>query len=220
MSDAQSSHRTRKIAAIAAGALVVGVGATYTLASWNDSEWVFGGADGEAGVGTATFEVEQNTGPGWTQDETNPGGALTFTADPLALTPGDSLFAPVSLRTVQDSVAGTVTLQAATPATGVTVSDAGDVLWDAITLSVFTSAAATAPACTPADFDAADWTTIVDAQPLATAATAAQDLAADQGSVQNYCFQITLPADAQTQAGDDLMGRTIAPAWEFAAVSD
>lgn len=229
------SVRTRKIAAIAAGVLVVGVGATYTLASWTDSEWVWGGATGDnPGIGTSMFEVEQLTEGSWHDDETNPGGALDFTTAALALTPGDTVYAPVSLRTKVNSIGGDVTLQGAVAAAGIAHSDADDRLWDAVELSVYTSADATAPSCLAADFDADDWTAVAGVSGVsldtgATAVTGAQALAAATTSVpgapQHYCFVLHLPADAETDGQSatpaySLMNRTIAPAWEFAAESD
>ncbi|PRI10973.1 SipW-dependent-type signal peptide-containing protein [Leucobacter massiliensis] len=224
-----SSRRNRKIAAVAAGALAVGLGAAYTLASWTDSEWVWGGAAGdEPGIGTGTFEVEQFTEGSWRDDETNPGGALDFTTAALALAPGDTVYAPVSLRTKTGSLGGEVTLSGAVAAQGITVSDAGQALWNAVELTVHTSAETSAPACAAGTFDAADWTAVdgIDSASLGTGASAAQALAAATdaapGAPQHYCFVISLPADAQSvaeAAGVDLMGRTIAPAWEFAAVS-
>lgn len=227
-----SSRKTRKIAAIAAGALVVGLGATYTLATWNDSEWVWGGADGGPGIGTERFDVEQFTEGAWHDDETNPGGALDFTTAALALTPGDTVYAPMSLRTKTNSIGGSVELQGAVAAAGVAVEDAGNELWDAVALSVYTSADATAPSCSAAAVTAGDWTAVpgIGSSPLGTGATpgtGAQTLAAatttDPGAPQHYCFVIALPDDAQQvaeSAGVDLQGRTIAPAWEFAAESD
>lgn len=218
----RASRRTRKIAAIAAGILVVGVGATYTLASWTDSEWVWGGASGvnEPGVGTGYFEVEQSTdGTTWSDQESNPGGALNFTAAALALSPGDAVYAPVSLRTKVNSVAGDVTLQAAVPAVGVTVADADGSLWDAVEVAVYTSAAATAPSCLAASFNSADWTAVAGVTSLDEVATATQSLGAATttvaGAPQHYCFVLTLSGTAD----DTLMNRTIAPAWEFRAIS-
>ncbi|MHA3684118.1 SipW-dependent-type signal peptide-containing protein [Leucobacter sp. HY1908] len=232
---ANSSRRTRKIAAIAAGILVVGVAATYTLASWTDSEWVWGGADGDA-VGTSKFEVEQFTEGDWHQDETNPGGALDFTAAAQALAPGDTVYAPVSLRTVTGSVGGDVTLQGAVQSASATAgADAPGVgLWSAVNLTVHTSAATVAPDCTSAAFTAGDWTEVpgVSAASLsagATPTTGVQTLAAATtalpGAPQHYCFVINLPTDAETtfqqaNSGMTLQGRTIAPAWEFAAESN
>lgn len=219
----RKSRKNRKIAAISAGALVVGLGAAYTLASWNDSEWVWGGADGAPGVGTSTFEVNQNTSSpfsnaAWVDQETNPGGELTFTPGALALTPGDTVYAPVSLRTEADSIAGNVTLQGAVAATGITVEDDGQSLWNAIDVSVYTQggdADSTPPACTAAGVGGTDWTQVLDGVTLGTAASGSQSLDAEAGSTQHYCFALTLPSGSS----DDLQGHTIAPAWEFRSVS-
>jgi len=216
-----SSRRIRQIAAIAAGVLVVGVAASYTLASWNDSEWVWGGASGNPGVGTSTFEVQQNTAfaddpDAWADEEQNPGGGLTFTTGALALSPGDTVFAPVALRTVEDSVAGHVELQGAVEAAGVTVQDTGNALWNAIRVSVYTAAGAAPPAACTANGVASGWTQIVSNAPFETVANAEQALAADAGSTQHYCFALTLPDGSP----DSLQGRTVAPAWEFQSVSD
>lgn len=228
--DPARSLRTRKIAVLAAGVLVVGLGATYTLASWTDSEWVFGGAKGNPntpGIGTSTFNVQQNTSTdlstGWVDEPDNPGGALTFGLDALSLAPGDTIFAPVSLRTVAGSVAGNVTLQRAVTASGVTTNDTNGALWDAIRATVYTSNAASAPSCSSADFDSADWDDrVIDDQVLATTAQDGQSLPAGAGGAagepQHYCFTLTLPKNAPNV--NSLQGRTIAPAWEFKAVSE
>lgn len=219
------SRKNRKIAAISAGALVVGLGAAYTLASWNDSEWVWGGADGDPNVGTSNFEVNQNTSSpfsndttNWVDAETNPGGELTFSPGSLSLTPGDTIYAPVSLRTEADSVGADVALQGAVAAAGITVTDPGQGLWNAIQTSVYTqngAADSTPPACTAAGIGGTGWTQVLDTAALGTAASGPQSLAAEAGSTQHYCFALTLPDGAS----DDLQGRTIAPAWEFRSES-
>lgn len=217
------SRKNRKIAAIAAAAAVIGVGATYTLATWNDSEWVWGGADGAPGVGTSTFEVQQNTtapfvdAGGWVDEEENAGGSVTFSAGALALTPGDVVYAPVALRTTADSLAATVTLQGAVAAAGDPAPQNDQALFDAVRVSVYSVAGATpATECTTG-FDSTGWTTVLEGQPLTTAATATQSLAAEAGSTQHYCFAITLPET--TPAVDTLQGLAISPAWEFSSVS-
>ncbi len=158
-SSAPASRRTKVAALVAGGALVVG-GVGYTLASWTDTEWVFGGnGNGGPGVGTSTFEVEQNvTGlpAGWTQAETDPGQEMTFTADAIALSPGDATYAGVTLRTVAGSVAGNVEVQPAVRAAGVAAVDAGDLLWDALQVRVAATAAGV-----PCDAAAFTATTIV-----------------------------------------------------------
>ncbi|MGJ0204196.1 SipW-dependent-type signal peptide-containing protein [Leucobacter sp. gxy201] len=232
-SSSRSSRRNRKIAAVAAGLLVVGVGATYTLASWNDSEWVWGGADGDPGIGTSTFEVQQNTDPAlaagaWTDEETPAGGELQFTVNPTAMVPDSPIYAPVSLRTVAGSIAGDVTLQGATPNPDFTSGTAptSPELWAAMRVSVYTSSAPTAPNCTPAAFDTSGWgTAITDLSNvnLNTIAGASQNLPAgatstDPGAAQHYCFVLTLPGS--TANIDDLQGKTIAPMWKFESVSN
>lgn len=230
-----SSRRTRKIAAIAAGILVVGVAATYTLASWNDSEWVWGGAGNDPGIGTSQFNIQQDTSvtfvnADWTDEDANPGGGLTFTTGALALAPGDTVYAPVALRADSTSVAGTVTLQAAESAASVTVNDPSDGLWGAVDVTVYTQNAAADPfsrvgTCDEAGVAGSEWTPVAGVTKLNTSATASQPLKAAAGDVQHYCFAVGLAADAETtfagaNSGETLQGRTIAPAWEFEAVSN
>ena len=53
--------KTQKVWAVGAVAAVVGVGGLATLAAWNDSEWIFAGnGDGGPGLGTSSFNVQQN----------------------------------------------------------------------------------------------------------------------------------------------------------------
>jgi len=221
------SRKTRKIAAIAAGALVIGVGATYTLAAWNDAEWVWGGTangSGDPGVGTSTFEVVQNTSSpfdnaagNWANRESNPGGALQFTVNALTLSPGDVTYAPVALRTVTDSLAADVTLQPAVAATGAPAPQNDADLFAAIRVTVYTAAGATPPSACTAGFTGTGWTQILVNQPLATVATSSQQLSANGGSTQHYCFALTLPTS--TPGIDALQGKKISPAWRFEGVS-
>lgn len=217
-----ASTRNKVLAILAAG-LVVGVGATVTLATWTDTEWVYGGnGAGGPGVGTSTFAVQQDatnpyTGAVFADYPTNPGNSLAFGTGALALTPGDSVAAPVALRTTAASVAGTLQLQAAVAATGVTVTDPAGALWDALELQVgwvSVAPAGTVPACTAtlAGFTSIALTgTGLGAVP----ATGTQALQAVSGNVLHYCFVVSLPATAPTS----LQGLTVAPAWQFAAVS-
>jgi len=222
----RARKRTKFFALAAGGTLVVG-GLGYTLASWTDTEWVFGGdGSGGGGIGTSGFEVEQNTtapfaAAGFVSDETNPGGALAFSVDALALSPGTVTYAPVALRTTADSIAGDVVLRAAVPATGLARQDDGDLLWDALRVRVATTTSTTA-ACDATAF-ATPGAVIADGALGTTAATATQRLAAAGASTQVYCFEVSLPESPALPAGtpvDVLQGRTAAPAWQFAAESD
>lgn len=219
--------RRRKMLALVAAGTAVGVATLGTLATWNDNEWVHGGANGgtdDPGVGTSTFDVWQNrattppaaAGTGWDDQETNPGGALTFSIDPSALSPGDVMYAPVALQTKADSVAGTLALQPAVPAPAPnTAVDAGDALWNALELSVSVTDTQANAACNAASFTT-NTVLLNGATGLGSAPSAAtQPVSADRGNVQYYCFRIELPEGSP----DTLQGRKVFPAWRFAAVS-
>ena len=86
-----SALKSRKARAILAGGVVLGVGATMTLAAWSDSEW----ATGTFGTGGFTFQGSTTGQEGSFADhpEGDP-AALSFTLDANNLTPGDSVTAP------------------------------------------------------------------------------------------------------------------------------
>lgn len=219
-----SSSKRAKIMAFAAAGLVLGVGGTVTLAAWVDNEWVYGGTGGDTpGVGTSEFVVEQNRSTpyvndlgSWGEFPENPGGSLTFTgAAPLALTPGDSTYSRVSLRTTVDSIGGNVQLEGAVAAAGITVEDAGGLLWDAIEVRVGVvelDDAVAAPACNAAFIDNATW---ADGGALGDPFGVDIPIDSNGSSYLHWCFELTLPDDADSE----LQGRTIAPAWEFVSTS-
>lgn len=232
---AAKNDKARKVVAIVAAAAVAGVGVTLSLAAWNDTEWLFASnGTGGPGITTSTFELEQvalpaaGTAPGsvsWADFEANPGNGVTFTlAD---LTPGDSTYALVALRSKAGSLGGEATLASAVAATGVTVADAGGHLWNATDVRVATwngpDVSAT-KACNAATFGGAGNTTIATGDLGVTGGNAAQTYAADAGDVNFYCFELTFTVPGTLPAGittvDDYMGRSIAPAWKFDAVSD
>lgn len=227
-----TNRRGRKAVALCAVGAVLGVGIYTTLASWNDNEWVVAGLDGDGdddgGVGTSTFEVVQNreqapaVSAAFEHRPTNlEAGPLEFDAVISAMSPGQTVYAPVALKTTDDSIAGEVTLQGAVASEAVTATDPNGLLWDALRYTVRTSE-------TALDCDAdswADWTTTVVADAsLGTGATAAQSLPAAGARAQYYCFAITLPAeeDLDLPVGakvNDLQGRAVYPAWNFASES-
>ena len=227
------STRQKAFAVLAAG-LVLGVGATVTLAVWNDSEWVVGGTagvggdPGTPGVGTSTFEVQQNTtlpfaADGWTDEETNPGGSLIFTAGALSLTPGDAIYAPVSLSTTDESVAApSVRLSGSVAATNIPADDPDGLLQDALQLRVVvaTGDRDAAPAvCSDASFGLGATFVVGSATTtasLTTAGNVVSALEAESGDQLNYCFEVSLADDAP----DTLQGRAVAPAWQFVSASE
>ncbi len=176
-------------------------------------------------MGTSTFSVDQDASqpfvaPGtFTDHSTAPGNSLAFGVGALALTPGDVVYAPVALKSSATSVAGTVVLNAAVAASGITVSDAGNTLQAALHISIGVLTAA--PTVAGATCDAAGFASytplLADTAGLFTApAATAEALSAAGGNVLHYCFRITLPAGSPTS----LEGHTIAPSWQFTATSN
>ena len=207
-----------KVFALLSGGLILGLGATATLASWNDSEWVFGGVDSTtSGVTLSSFEVEQNRGTGWDNQETSPGGALTIVAPASGLTPGDAAYTQVSLRTTTTSVGGTLSLLAGAPAPTPAFAASDPDLWDAITLRVVATTGA-AGTCDSGSFGASAVYvvgTFAAGATLDTAGSLTRSLSAAGANQWNYCFQMLLPVGSD----DDLQGTGISPMWEFRAVS-
>lgn len=95
----EQGQRRRKIQALAAGGLVLGVGATATLAAWNDTETTTGT------FAAGQFVLEANTsGDDWESTKT-----MNF--ENTVLAPGHSVYSAVVLRSSADtSVDGEVTV--------------------------------------------------------------------------------------------------------------
>src|SRR5699024_3078764 len=82
-----SALKSRKARAILAGGVVLGVGASMTLAAWADSEW----ASGTFGTGGVTFQgaLDGDTFSDHATPDT--AAALTFELNASDLTPGASV---------------------------------------------------------------------------------------------------------------------------------
>lgn len=84
----------RKVLAVLAGGLVLGVGAAVTLAAWNDSEF----ANGTFTAGSFTFT---GSADGTTFDDhatSATAASLEFELNPTNLSPDDVVYAPYALR--------------------------------------------------------------------------------------------------------------------------
>lgn len=110
-------QRGRKVAAVLAGGLVLGVGTMATLASWNDSEF----AKAEFTAGKFVFQGTADNSE-WNDHNTADGAAsLTFTTPVANLTPGDVVGASFAVRLGAGTTHGadvTVTSLAPTGANG------------------------------------------------------------------------------------------------------
>jgi len=88
-----TSSRSRRIRAVLAGGLVVGVGAAITLAAWNDSE--FASSTFTAG----SFDMLGSTdGSAFANHTTGPGATLSFTSNFDDLSPSSVTAAPFVLH--------------------------------------------------------------------------------------------------------------------------
>lgn len=84
----------RKVLAVLAGGLVLGVGAAVVLAAWNDSEF----ANGTFTAGSFTFTGSTDGATFSDHATTGDAASLTFELDPTNLSPGDVVYAPYALR--------------------------------------------------------------------------------------------------------------------------
>jgi predicted ribosomally synthesized peptide with SipW-like signal peptide len=191
--------RSRRIRAVLAGGLVLGIGATATLAAWNDNE--YSGATFTAGrfdIVGATDGTTFSSHP----TSTSP-AALTFTLAPTAMAPGNVTYALFSVKTANPSVAGNLQLTAGTPT--------GTGLATYLTYGVKTIAGTTCNGTTYA----AGTTVVADGSALTANGAATQALTANGGAQINYCIAVTLP----TTAANAAQGLTMTQTWQFAGTS-
>lgn len=194
-----SRLRRRRVRALLASGLVLGVGAGATLAAWTDSE------HSQATFTAGRFGIVGSTNGTTFSEHATSGSAATlnFQVTPTAMAPGTTTYALYSVTTLNPSVAGAVSLRAA----GTNSAGLGQYL----TYGVRSIAGTT---CNASTF-AAGTSVIPAGQALTTSASANQTLQANNGNQVNYCFAVTLPETAPNAA----QGQTVTARWEFAAQS-
>ncbi|WP_324014091.1 SipW-dependent-type signal peptide-containing protein [Microbacterium sp. JZ37] len=194
--------RRRKVFAVLAGGLVLGVGAAVTLAAWNDSEF----ATGTFGAGAFNLEGSTTSATdGYADHETAPGAALAFTL-PLAenLSPTDVVYAPFWVR-LDDTTTSDATLVADTVAA--TGANAANLSYEVYAIAAdATCSAATATG------------TLVASGATLNALTAGADVTltagdAAPGAPVQLCFEVT--AGAGLEEGGDATAT-----WSFTATSE
>lgn len=198
--------RSRRIRALLAGGLVLGVGAAATLAAWNDTE------QGAATFASGTFGIVGSTDGTNFSDHATAGlppagtaAALNFQVAPTAMVPGTTTYALFSVRTASGSIAGDLALTAGS-------SPEGTGLAPYLTYGVRTIPAGSV--CGAASFAAGD--VVVPAGSALTASSGTtQPIAANGGSTVNYCFAVSLPIDVS----NDAQGRTAIQTWRVQGTS-
>lgn len=191
--------RSRRIRAILAGGLVLGVGAAATLAAWNDSEY------STATFTAGTFDIVGATDGTTFSGHATPAtaAALNFQLPPTAMAPGNTSYALFSVKTANPSVAGNLLLSAGTPG--------GTGLAAHLTYGVRTVATAVCDATTYST-----GTVVVAAGSALTAgASGAQPVTANGATQVNYCFAVTLPSTAPNTAQSLTMTQT----WQILGTS-
>ena len=211
----------RKALALMAGGLVlgVGVGAT-TLAAWVDQESVWGGTGDTGttsggpggGLSTSLFNLQQSADGVAYLDAPTTGAQLAFSANAAALSPGTTTYAYVYLRTVQKSVAGTVTLSGA------------DLAGDSGLRSVLTYGArvgAPASDCASGGSTTSGTELVPPGTPLgvgsgSTSFRLAAGTPSAAGAAKGVCFAVSAPSTLSST----LSGKQVTPTWHFDAISD
>ena len=184
-----SALKSRKARAILAGGVVLGVGASMTLAAWSDSEW----ASGTFGTGGFTFQGSLD-GDTFSDHATQDTAAtLNFTLDATDLTPGTSVEATYWVKATGEN-ANVVIKPARISA------NADEELVDALRVEFYNGAECTGNAIGTGALEDTEVTTprtAVDGVALAT------------------CIRVTLDEGFTT----DTETSTGAVAWEFAATT-
>jgi len=201
-SDSTTKRATqRKVAAVLAGGLVLGVGTMATLASWNDSE--FASATFTAGQFNLEGAVDASQAVFGEHASSAGAGGLTFTAPFNNLTPTDVVAAPFAVRLAAGTTNNAELKLAAATSTG-TVANLTYTVVQTATAGCTTASTGTVivPAGTPVTSVSA---TTLDLTKGASAGVA--------GAPAYLCFKVTAGAAlGQSQTGS--------VTWQFQAVSE
>ena len=193
-----------RVRAVLAGALVLGVGATMTLASWTDSEYATGS------FAASTFNTESSTVAGvWASNTSAPGASLAFNA--TAMSPSVSQYAWVNIRTTAAStVGGTITLASSTTTgTLVPVLEYRAVRTAATSTTCDTTAFSGTPTYIAGSASTYLAPATVPTSPVASAITS------PSGELR-YCFEVRV----QSGAANTYQGGTGTVTWLFSGISN
>lgn len=179
-----------KTRAVLAGALVLGVGGSLTLAAWTDTE------SARATFTASTFGVvgSANNGATYTENPAATPAALTFAVTPTAMSPGTTTYAKFLVRTTDaTNVGGTATLSAPTTTTTSATSLAGFLTYGVRVIPA-------AQTCDSTSFGGSSSVVVPNGSALTVAGSGTVPLAAAGASPVAYCFAVTLPAGTSNAA--------------------
>ena len=198
----ENTTKRRKVLAILAGGLVLGVGTALTLAAWNDSEF----ATGDFAAGSFNLEGTPDLeNVEFTDNDTAPGASLEFTL-PLAdnLAPEDTVYAGFWVRLDADTTS---------PADLAAVDIAGSG-GNAAHLSYTVHVIDAEATCDADTATGSPFASGSDLEDLTAGAPEGLSVGADgdPGDAVQLCFAVT--------AEDDLeQGETATATWQFTATS-
>ncbi|WAA65267.1 SipW-dependent-type signal peptide-containing protein [Microbacterium oxydans] len=192
----RSSRGFRRVRALLAGGLVLGVGATMTIAAWTDQELA------TSTVSAGTFSIVSRSDQGAFASHGPSETVLTVPLDAAGLYPGVKKAAYVQVQ-ASGTLGGTVNLTAVTVTNnaGGAPTGADLALQNAIKVNI---AVVAGPANCTTGATAAAALTAVPALP-------AQTLTVSPLNTITYCIVLELPADATGTA----QGGTVKPTWTF-----
>ena len=194
----------RKILAILAGGLVLGVGTAVTLAAWNDSEF----ATGTFTAGSFNLEGSTTSASAGYAEHDTPGtaAAISFTAPFDNLAPDDVVYAPFWVR-LDATTTSPASLSAAAPtASG---ANAANLSYEVYSIG----SAATCDATATAGTLVASGTTLTAFTAGAPVALSEGATAGTPGAPAQLCFVVT--ADSTLAEGAQATAT-----WSFTATSD
>lgn len=180
---------SRRVRSLAAAGLVLGVGATSTLAAWTDQE---------VGAGTVTSGTFALVSAGANQEfaPSTSGSPRTLSFDVSSnLVPGSTSYSLFSVRTASGSVGGTLQFQGGT--------NTGN-LAQHLRYSVRVVPSAS---CNASAFDSSSTTVVPSGSTLPTASTSAQTITGNGQSTVHYCIRLSLPSDT----GNSAQGQSATP---------
>ncbi|MFI7079251.1 SipW-dependent-type signal peptide-containing protein [Micromonospora sp. NPDC049903] len=198
--------RLRRTRAVLAGALVLGLGTTSTLAAWTDGEY------GTGSFAASVFGTESQTASNSWASHTPAANAATLAFNATAMSPSVSFYAYLDIRTTATTnVGGTVALTSSS-------NNAGALLpaleYRAVrTATTSTTCAAAAFTGTPTWIVGPSYlgVTSVPGSPVSSAITAP----AGATPQLRFCFEVRV----QSGASNSYQGTTGVVTWEFTATS-
>jgi predicted ribosomally synthesized peptide with SipW-like signal peptide len=193
--------KRRKVAAILAGGVVVGVGTMATLAAWTDTEYATGTFTG------GYFDLRGSTDQTTFSDHATAGAsaALSFTAPVTQMAPGDTVYSAYALNLYRTSTnAGTVVVSA--PSTTGSITN--------LTYSLFTTSTTGCSAGSTVLNTIVAAGTAVGSVGTPAAITVSKPANSSTDGVPTYlCFKVTAGAGL-------VQGQTGTATWLFTATSN